>query len=482
MRSKKNFAIVLDDDPAIPRIIEEYLGLSIRSFNTSEELLKQSTQSIPRVVFVDVNIGEKECGLDAIPKLRERWPFCPILVITSDPTDEMVMKALGSGADDFLRKPIHAKELVARVQIRLGDSAEKQAKSEIRILDLLVDKGHQKITGPKGSQYLSSTELLLLLHLIQRRGTVIPKENLKREGWGKIVISDNALVRKIHEIRNALFEVGTRISVHSVYGRGFIIQENQDKRNLASKPNRPKKEALVVDDDDISREVIMEMLKELGILSVGVDNGQDAIELFKENKFKFVFLDFEMPKMSGIETAKELKKIDESIPLIAITASYSMETSKTNSYFLGILSKPFRLEALKNLLSLSLSETTRENQEKPLPTVQGRFNDHIISQLKGLKGKNGQNLYQELLHSFILECPRLLSQIEDSIKRNESNRLKKTAHQLRGRSANLGFTLMEELCGDLERQDKPNLIDVFKMLKSEFQTIQHEFANLKNVA
>lgn len=223
-----DYVITLDDDPMIGSIIEKSLGIRTIKLSTSRELLAGATQFKPLAVFVDIHLGVDDCGLDVIPTLRARWPYCPILVLTGDPSDDSVARALAAGADDFLRKPINHKELLARLHARLEDAAEKSARQLVEVGDIKIDIPHRMLTGPLGRRALSPTEINILAHLSQVRGTVVTKDVLKFRCWGPTAVSDNAVDRKIHEVRSALQDVSNLVKIKSLYGVGVTLQIGAD--------------------------------------------------------------------------------------------------------------------------------------------------------------------------------------------------------------------------------------------------------------
>jgi CheY-like chemotaxis protein len=106
---------------------------------------------------------------------------------------------------------------------------------------------------------------------------------------------------------------------------------------------------MIVDDEIAMREILKIMLKGFDI--VEATNGREAVELYKREKPDLVLMDIMMPVMNGIESTKEIKKIDPNAKVIAITA-YS--ASKGEKMLVagadGILKKPFkRRDVLKVL-------------------------------------------------------------------------------------------------------------------------------------
>jgi two-component system response regulator MtrA len=219
------YTITLDDDPMISKIIERATGIRSLAFTSAQKLLSVCQNHHPIAAFIDINLDTEECGLDVIPALRAHWSYCPILVITADPEDETVGRSLHSGADDFILKPLRPNELIARLQTRLGDFAERRSKNTVRLGDARLDPTLRCLEGPLGKRYLSPTGVKILLCLWQAKGTVVSRQRLKRQGWHEMLVSETALDRKLYEVRHALKEVSENLTLRSVYGKGSRLEK-----------------------------------------------------------------------------------------------------------------------------------------------------------------------------------------------------------------------------------------------------------------
>ena len=101
---------------------------------------------------------------------------------------------------------------------------------------------------------------------------------------------------------------------------------------------------LVVEDNALNQRIVKLMLGKLGAVIAGALNGQEAIDLLKENKFDVVLMDLNMPVMDGYETTVYIRKVLQSdIPIIALTAD-SMVENDAEAFAAGMnagISKPF---------------------------------------------------------------------------------------------------------------------------------------------
>jgi CheY-like chemotaxis protein len=115
---------------------------------------------------------------------------------------------------------------------------------------------------------------------------------------------------------------------------------------------------LVVDDDPINNHILNQMLLKLGYRSDVAASGEQALQLLRENHYDLVFMDFQMPGMSGCTTTTLLRNpasqvINSAVPVIALTAECT-DVAKTVCIAAGMndfLSKPIKYDQLSATLS-----------------------------------------------------------------------------------------------------------------------------------
>lgn len=128
------------------------------------------------------------------------------------------------------------------------------------------------------------------------------------------------------------------------------------------------KKILVVDDEEIVRFTLSEKLKENGFLVKEACDGEQALEIFKKEELDSVLLDLKMPGMSGIETMKELKKLDNAIPVIIVTAHGDIPTAveaiKFGAY--DFVEKPPQISKIMVTLNRAIEKAELEKKVRSL--------------------------------------------------------------------------------------------------------------------
>lgn len=123
---------------------------------------------------------------------------------------------------------------------------------------------------------------------------------------------------------------------------------------------------LIVDDERKMRRVLQILLEQLGLQSVPSENGEEALDLFRAEKFDLVLTDLKMPGMSGVELLSHLRSLDPDVPVIVLTAHGTVQTAveamKQGAF--DYILKPFDVQAIELIIrnALELRQYRTENR------------------------------------------------------------------------------------------------------------------------
>jgi len=129
-----------------------------------------------------------------------------------------------------------------------------------------------------------------------------------------------------------------------------------------------RKNVLLVDDEKCIHDIFAEYFDNKSYRLISVFNGNDALKKVEQEKFDIVLLDINMPGINGLETLKELKKIDSQLIVIIITgygtADTAIDAMKCGCY--DYVTKPFRLAEIKNVIEAALIDKDYNKKNKKL--------------------------------------------------------------------------------------------------------------------
>lgn len=173
--------LYVEDDERLARLTAEYLsshGLEVHVVTRGDTAVSEVMRIRPDVVLLDLMLPGAD-GMDVCRDLRARLDV-PIIMVTarSDAADRVV--GLEGGADDYVIKPFHSRELLARIRAQARRSrGEAGPRTErLAIGPLVVDLGAREVSISGQSIQLTTKEFAVLAALAQRPGRVLGRETL----------------------------------------------------------------------------------------------------------------------------------------------------------------------------------------------------------------------------------------------------------------------------------------------------------------
>jgi two-component system, OmpR family, KDP operon response regulator KdpE len=180
--------LVVDDEPSIRHALKVTLGsggFDVHEAATGEQALEMITQRLFDAVLLDINMPGMG-GMVACREIRKVSPGLPILMLTIRDSEDDKVEALESGADDYVTKPFHVRELAARVRaaIRRSQTTEDLGGGVLRIGEISLDPGRRLVMKAGQSVHLTPKEFDLLYFLMLNAGKPISHSRLLTAVWG----------------------------------------------------------------------------------------------------------------------------------------------------------------------------------------------------------------------------------------------------------------------------------------------------------
>jgi len=212
----------VEDDQKIARLLEILFsnhGYEVYVASTGEEGWRMYSMHDPSLVILDLMLPGMD-GFEVLEKIRSVDEEVGVIVLTARGEVENRIRGLKKGADDYVPKPFHLDELLARVEA----VARRVRKPEsLKIGDLVFDIGSKTLVFLDGSStMLSERESKLLYLLCINEGRVLSREELLKEIWGDSeYISKNIVDVYVKYLRDKLREYAHMVK--TVKGVGYVL-------------------------------------------------------------------------------------------------------------------------------------------------------------------------------------------------------------------------------------------------------------------
>ena len=221
--------LLVEDDSATAQSIE--LMLKSESFNVYTTDLGEEGIDLGKIydydiILLDLNVPDMS-GFDVLRNLRVSKVKAPILILTGLDTIEDKVRGLGFGADDYITKPFHRDDLVARINAIVRRS-RGHAESVIQTGDLIVDLSKKKVEVNGLRVHLTGKEYQILELLSLRKGTTLSKEMFLNHLYGDMDEPDAKIIDVfICKLRKKLAGAsGGNEFIETLWSRGYTLSES----------------------------------------------------------------------------------------------------------------------------------------------------------------------------------------------------------------------------------------------------------------
>jgi two-component system, cell cycle response regulator CtrA len=220
--------LLIEDDTATAQSIE--LMLKSENFNVYATDLGEEGIDLGKIydydiILLDLNLPDLS-GFEVLRSLRVSKVKTPVLILSGLAGIEDRVKGLGFGADDYLTKPFHKDELVARIYAIVRRS-KGHAESVIQIGDLQINLDSKTVAVKSGRVHLTTKEYQMLELLALRKGMTLTKEMFLNNLYGgmnepEIKIIDVFICKLRKKLADASY--GNEY-IETVWGRGYRLHE-----------------------------------------------------------------------------------------------------------------------------------------------------------------------------------------------------------------------------------------------------------------
>jgi len=227
--------LLIEDDRAVARGIELMLkaeGFNVYTTDLGEEGIDLGKLYDYDLILLDLNLPDMS-GMDVLRTLRVGKINTPIMILSGSSEIDTKVKTLGGGADDYMTKPFHRDELVARIHAVVRRS-KGHSQSVIRTGEIAVDLEGKTVEANGQRVHLTGKEYQMLELLSLRKGTTLTKEMFLNHLYGGMDEPELKIIDVfICKLRKKLKAAAEDHYIETVWGRGYVLRDPQEVKAAA---------------------------------------------------------------------------------------------------------------------------------------------------------------------------------------------------------------------------------------------------------
>ena len=309
-----------------------------------------------------------------------------------------------------------------------------------------------------------------------------------------------------HEGKGSVFSLLIPAGVDIKSQPSFDKNETVCKSSPANETATLSGKVLVVEDIKESQLLVKKILKPLGLKVTLADDGNQAIEKARQQRFDLILMDMQMPVLNGYEATKVLRQDGITTPIVALTA-YAMESNREKCFEAGCddyITKPVDRNELLKMLSKYLSPDRQgqdqsvsqeidamkdevdklsgacagagrldEQQAEP-PRLQD--SDEVIDWNELVRRGMDENIIEEVTPTFLEGKQERLDKMTKAVEAGNAKDIELCAHALKGGAANIGAKRLSTAAAELElmasQEDLSKSQELLERIKKEFQKFE----------
>jgi signal transduction histidine kinase/DNA-binding response OmpR family regulator/HPt (histidine-containing phosphotransfer) domain-containing protein len=245
---------------------------------------------------------------------------------------------------------------------------------------------------------------------------------------------------------------------------------------------------LLAEDIAVNQKMMLMILDRIGYRADVAANGLEVLMALERQPYDVVLMDVQMPEMDGLEAARRITQrwaADQRPRIVALTAN-AMKTDREACQAAGMddyLSKPVQAKELQASLTRcgqwvlersrrpvqAAIQSERPAQSDPIVDMGDAIDPAVLADLRQMRDRGAPDVFKDLLALFRADAPPLLSAMRTAVAEGNAQKLKASAHSVKGAAANLGARTLAALCAELEKIGRDGSVQGTEALLAELE-------------
>ena len=226
--------LIVEDEFKLADIIASRLKKEHYTVDISldgEEGLYNALTDIYDLIMLDVMLPKLN-GFEILKEIKNKNINSKVIMLTAKTMLEDKLTGFEAGADDYITKPFHIEELVARINVQLRKKSSKANTDYVEYADIKLNTKSSTLTCTTNNESIDLVckEFLLLEYLINNSTQIVPKDVLYDKVWGlDTEIESNNLEAYISFIRKKINAIGSIVKIKAIRGLGYKLEVSNEE-------------------------------------------------------------------------------------------------------------------------------------------------------------------------------------------------------------------------------------------------------------
>lgn len=223
--------LIIEDEYSLADAVAETLkkeNFQVEIITDGKQGEYEALTNVYDLILLDVMLPSKN-GFEILKELRQEKIDTPIIMLTAKSEIYDKLNGLENGADDYITKPFHMRELVARIKVILKRNSNIEDTNIIEFADLKLDLKTGKMSSMENEITINGKELELLETLLVNKKQIINRETLANKIWGYDSDAEyNNVEVYISFLRKKLKILKSNVKIKAIRGIGYKLEVEND--------------------------------------------------------------------------------------------------------------------------------------------------------------------------------------------------------------------------------------------------------------